>query len=297
MTLLLVCACAIGAHAQLLYRISGNGLDKPSYIVGTHHLASTQFVDKIVGVKEALAATDQVYGELTFETLANPDSMAYLQRAMMLPDGKHLKDVLTEAQYQKLNALLTKTIGADLTNPQLEAQLGQVSPMGIVTQLTLISYMMRHPGEFDPTNGFDQYFQTEAKKSGKPSLGLETIAFQAQVLFNGSSLERQVERLECYIDNKDFSDTMTEEMTKAFFAQDLAGIKKAMDEKLNNSCDDTPEEEAALISNRNADWLKKMPAIIAAKPTFFAVGAAHLPGDKGVLDGLRKLGYTVEGVK
>jgi uncharacterized protein YbaP (TraB family) len=40
-----------------------------------------------------------------------------------------------------------------------------------------------------------------------------------------------------------------------------------------------------------------MPAIIAAKPTFFAVGAGHLPGDKGVLDGLRKLGYTVEGVK
>lgn len=297
MTLLLLGTSVLVAHAQLLYRVSGNGLDKPSYVIGTHHLASTQFVDKIVGVKEALAATDQVYGELAFETLANPDSMAYLQRAMMLPEGKHLKDILTAAQYQKLNALLTKTITVDLTNPQLEAQLGQVSPMGIVTQLTLISYMMRHPGEFDPTNGFDQYFQTEAKKSGKPSIGLETMAFQAQVLFNGSSLERQIERLECYIDNKEFADMMTEDMTKAFYAQDLAGLKKAMDEKLNNGCDDTPEEEATLISNRNADWLKKMPAIMAAKPTFFAVGAGHLPGDKGVLEGLRRLGYTVEGVK
>jgi uncharacterized protein YbaP (TraB family) len=117
MSLLLMCACAIEAHAQLLYRVSGNGLDKPSYIIGTHHLASTQFVDKIVGVKEAMAATDQVYGELTFETLTNPDSMAYLQHAMMLPEAS------TEGQphrgaVPKAHALLTKP-SLDLTNPQL----------------------------------------------------------------------------------------------------------------------------------------------------------------------------------
>ena len=29
----------MGAQAQLLYKISGNGLTKPSYIVGTYHLA------------------------------------------------------------------------------------------------------------------------------------------------------------------------------------------------------------------------------------------------------------------
>ena len=54
---------------------------------------------------------------------------------------------------------------------------------------------------------------------------------------------------------------------------------------------------ALLIDNRNADWAAKMPAIMAAKPTFFAVGAGHLAGPKGVLQLLKDAGYTVEAVK
>ena len=90
---------------------------------------------------------------------------------------------------------------------------------------------------------------------------------------------------------------MMEDMAKAFYAQDLDALQKAMDEKLGNSCDSTPEEEAQLISNRNADWLAKMPAIMKERPTFFAVGAGHLPGEKGLLQLLRNAGYTVEGQK
>ena len=79
--------------------------------------------------------------------------------------------------------------------------------------------------------------------------------------------------------------------------KDLDALQKAMDEKLGNSCDSTPEEEAQLISNRNADWLAKLPAIMKERPTFFAVGAGHLPGEKGLLQLLRNAGYTVEGQK
>ena len=49
--------------------------------------------------------------------------------------------------------------------------------------------------------------------------------------------------------------------------------------------------------NRNADWVAKMPAIMSDKPTFFAVGAGHLPGEKGVLNLLKLAGYEVEAVK
>jgi uncharacterized protein YbaP (TraB family) len=229
--------------------------------------------------------------------MTTPDSIAYLQQAMMLPEGKRIKDVLTDEQYQKLNATLKSLLTVDLTNPQVEAQLGQLSPKAIGTQLTLLSYLTRHPGQFDPTNSFDQYFQTEALKNGKPVGGLETVAFQTKVLFGSTPLPRQIEQLVCTLDHWDFQNQLLDDMTKAFYGQDLVGIKQAMDEKLNNSCDDTPEEEALMIYDRNADWLNKMPAIMRDKATFFAVGAAHLPGDKGVLEGLKKLGYTVEGVK
>ena len=70
-----------------------------------------------------------------------------------------------------------------------------------------------------------------------------------------------------------------------------------MDEKRLNQCDYRPEEEDQLIYNRNANWAVLMPDIMAAKPTLFAVGAGHLPGEKGVLKLLQNAGFIIEGVK
>lgn len=49
--MLLVCAVTLGAQAQLLYKISGNGLKAPSYIIGTYHFADVKFTDSIPGLK------------------------------------------------------------------------------------------------------------------------------------------------------------------------------------------------------------------------------------------------------
>lgn len=296
-TFLLVLFCIIGVRAQLLYKISGNNLPRPSYIIGTHHLANVGFVNKIKGVNDALANTEQVYGELVWDNMTNADSAAYMKQQMTLPDGKTLKDVLSTKQYAKLNAYLKSAMQADLNNPVVKAKMGKLTPLAMVMQLTILSYMTKHIGEFDPTSTFDQYFQAQAKKNKEYVGGLETVAFQAKVLYESMPLQRQLVMLECFLDHTAFMEEMAEKMSKAFYAQDLNALKAAQDEKLNNSCDNTPEENDLLIYNRNADWLKKMPAIMAKAPTFFVVGALHLPGDKGVLDGLRKLGYTVEGVR
>lgn len=296
-TIFFVLFYIVGVHAQLLYKISGNNLPRPSYIIGTHHLANVGFVNKIKGVNDALTNTEQVYGELIWDNMINADSVAYMKQQMTLPDGKTLKDVLSTEQYTKLNAYLKSAMQADLNNPIVQAQMGKLTPLAMVMQLTILSYMTKHIGEFDPTSTFDQYFQAQAKKNKEYVGGLETVAFQAKVLYGSMPLQRQLVMLECFLDHTAFIEEMTEKMSEAFYAQDLNALKAAQDEKLNNSCDNTPEENDLLIYNRNADWLKKMPAIMAKAPTFFVVGALHLPGDKGVLDGLRKLGYTVEGVR
>ena len=297
MTMAACVVAAVSINAQLLYKISGNDLEKPSYIIGTHHLANVGFVEKINGVKEALTETEQVYGELKWDVMANPDSLKAMQEVMMLPEGQTLKTILTPEQYKRLDAFMTAKMGAGMSNPMVEAQMGKLTPMALVTQFQVLLFLMNHMGEFDPSNTFDQYFQAQAQKNNLPCGGLETMSFQAQVLYGSTPMERQVEQLMCLIDNEQFNVQMLEEMTKAFYAQDLDALKKAMDVKLGTSCDSTPEEEAALIDNRNADWLTKMPAIMKQAPTFFAVGAGHLPGEKGVLQLLRNAGYTVEGVK
>lgn len=297
MTMAACVVAAVSINAQLLYKISGNDLEKPSYIIGTHHLANVGFVEKINGVKEALTETEQVYGELKWDVMANPDSLKAMQERMMLPEGKTLKTILTPEQYKRLDAFMTAKMGAGMSNPMVEAQMGKLTPMTLVTQFQVLLFLMNHMGEFDPSSTFDQYFQAQTQKNNLPCGGLETMSFQAQVLYGSTPMERQVEQLMCLIDNEQFNVQMLEEMTKAFYAQDLDALKKAMDVKLGTSCDSKPEEEAALIDNRNADWLTKMPAIMKQAPTFFAVGAGHLPGEKGVLQLLRNAGYTVEGVK
>lgn len=285
------------ASAQLLYKISGKDLKAPSYIIGTFHLANATFVDKIAGVKDALTATDQVFGEVPFDDMLNPDTLKVIQAAMMLPDGQTLKTVLSAEQYKKLDAVLTQMMGVGLSNPQVSAQMGKMSPAALSAQLQVLMFMQKHMGEFDPLHGFDQYFQTQAKHNNEPIGGLETVAFQIALLYKSYDMQRQVEQLMCMIDNMDFYEKIVEKMAKAFYAQDIDALKAAMEEKLGNTCDATPKEWAQFNDNRNADWVRKMPAIMAAKPTFFAVGAGHLPGPKGVLQLLKDIGYTVEAVK
>ena len=122
------------------------------------------------------------------------------------------------------------------------------------------------------------------------------MAFQVETLFKGTPLERQKELLMCLVDNAAFMDEMDDRIISAFYSQNLDAIQEAMDLKLHNNCDSSPEEEDKLIYNRNANWLKMMPGLMSQKSTLFAVGAGHLPGEKGVLNLLRQAGYTVEGV-
>ncbi len=295
-TLALAAIASLSTSAQLLYKISGKGLTAPSYIVGTYHLAEASFVDSIPGMRRAMADCQQVYGELMMNELFAPDSLALLQQAMMLPGEMTLDSLLTADEMNRVNGFMRETIGLDMTNPQLAQQMGKMTPQALSVVFSVFSYI-KNGGKLDPENGFDNYFQKEAHAQGKTVGGLETMAFQIKALYEGKSLERQKELLLCQIDNSVFMDEMANRIVKAFYAQDLDGIKEAMDQKLHNSCDNSPEEDALLVDNRNADWLTKMPALMAQKPTLFAVGAAHLPGQKGVLNLLRQAGYTVEGVK
>ena len=152
-----------GANAQLLYKISGKDLTAPSYIIGTHHLANVGFVNKIAGVKDALTSTEQVYGEVRWDDMTNPDSLKVMQAAMMLPDGQSLKTVLSAEQYKKLDAVITQMMGVGLSNPQVGAQMGKMSPAALSTQLQVLMFMQKHMGEYDPSSTFDQYFQAQAK--------------------------------------------------------------------------------------------------------------------------------------
>ncbi len=295
-TLLSLLALSMASYGQLLYKISGNGLNKPSYLLGTYHFASSSYLDSIPGFHNAMKDVGQVCGEVETDLMNKPEVMGKMMKAMMLPDGVKLESMLDEKEMTALNSTLRSLLGADLTNPAVGAQMGKMTPAAINTQLVSLMYLKRNPN-FNLNDGIDAHVQTLAKKSGKSVLSLETVDQQMDILLCSQTLERQKELLMCLVNNQEYMMSLTNQIVDAYYSQDLDKIEELGDMKLNDQCDATEEENNVLIYGRNAQWMTKLPDIMAKKSTLFAVGAAHLVGEKGLIDLLKKAGYQVEGVK
>ena len=105
---------ALSANAQLLWKVSGNGLSSPSYIMGTHHLAPLSVKDGITGLQKAMDETQQVYGELkmsvsfmgfpSFPSLGAPLWSIFPHSTKMVPFEKAEK-------YVRLHGSLNLAVG------------------------------------------------------------------------------------------------------------------------------------------------------------------------------------------
>ena len=283
------------SQAQILYRISGKGLEKPSYIVGTYHLAPASFADSIPGMKTAIEGTQQVCGELDMMDAFKPENAARLMQSQMLPEGTTLSSLLTAEQLERLNKLLLEEMGSNLNDEAFAAQIDKMTPAALSTTLSLSSYMKKVES-FNPMELIDNYFQMLALQNGKAVKGFETVDFQMGVLF-GAPLEKQVNDLMCMVDHFKDTEEMVDLITTAYFSQDLTQIEEAMEQESKSDWGTTEEDEDILINNRNRNWVELMPDMMAEQPTLFVVGAGHLCGEKGVLKLLEKAGYTIEGMK
>ena len=294
LTAALIVSFAFSAQAQILYRISGNGLKSPSYIVGTYHLAPASFADSIPGMREAIENTNQVCGELDMMDAFKPENSARLLKAQMLPEGVTLSSLFTADQLKRLNALLLEVMGTNLEDEAFAAQMEKMTPVALSTTLTLTAYMKETPS-FNPMELIDNHFQTLALQSGKSVKGFETVDFQMGVLFD-APLEKQANDLMCTVDNFEEAQRIANRITTAYFTQNLQQIDELMEEESEMDCGTSEEDEEKLIYNRNRNWVELMPAMMTEQPTLFVVGAAHLCGEQGVLKLLEKAGYMVEGV-
>jgi len=141
----------------------------------------------------------------------------------------------------------------------------------------------------------EQVIMEEAKKYDKKIKGMETMAYQAGVL-DSIPYKLQAEQLVSYIDSEGKSteeDKQMKEMFEAYKKQDLKKLEALMVETDAGMSAFTD----ILLYHRNANWVKKIKPILPDKSLVIAVGAGHLPGEKGLISLLRKEGYTVAPVE
>lgn len=289
----LLLSCTTGATSEkgssLLWKISGNGLQKPSYLFGTHHLVPVSFLDSISGIEAAFDETEQTVGELDMGDMA--EMQMQIMAAGMLPPEVTYETLLSPEDRVLLDSMLRAVVGVGLD------QLGQLKPAMLSNLITISLYQQYYPSVASAQN-IDYYFQEEALRRSRPVVGLETAEDQIYVLLNLQSLERQSELLMCTIKHPEMLKEQMDEMQVAYHAQDIHSLfdlyKK---ETPDDPCPSTDEEKNALNHDRNQRWLDQLPSIMEEKSSFIAVGCLHLPGEEGLIEGLRKLGYKVEAVK
>ena len=110
---LFICV-AFSANAQLLWKVSGNGLNQPSYIIGTHHLAPFSIMDSIAGLKKAMNETQQVYGEIKMSEMQSPATMEKMQKAMMIESDTTLNSLLSPKDFETANKFCKENLMVDL---------------------------------------------------------------------------------------------------------------------------------------------------------------------------------------
>jgi hypothetical protein len=87
---------------------------------------------------------------------------------------------------------------------------------------------------------------------------------------------------------------MTRQLVQLYVRQDLDGIDSLSKKEDGGGISGYMD---LLLYARNRKWAKNLDTLLGKKSMLIAVGAAHLPGAGGLIDLLRKEGYTVEPVK
>ena len=283
-TILALSLMCLTSNAQLVWKISGNGIKKPSYILGTHHGCPFTYCDSIPGLMKAFDKVDNIIGEINMIEFAemSPERMQKMQAMMMMPADTSLLSLFSTEEAAKVNEWLGKKMGASLE------MLSVMKPMTIMVTVQNKEMMEVIP-EIATMTTIDKYMQTLGQRKGKTIGELETADYQMELLY-GNSLEEQADALLEMIDHGD-SKGLLQQLTNAYKSQNLDTLWKVFQEQM------TGYEYDAIVKVRNLNWEKQMKEILPKQTTLFVVGAGHLPGEYGMINLLREAGYKVKPVK
>src|SRR5690554_845879 len=78
---------------SLMWKVSGNGLENPSYLFGAHHLIPVSFLDSVAGIDNAFENTEQTVGELDMSNMA--EMQMELMRHSQFPEGVTYESLLS----------------------------------------------------------------------------------------------------------------------------------------------------------------------------------------------------------
>ncbi len=266
-------AQAASYEKGLLWKIERDGM-RPSYVFGTMHSEDERVIDLPSEVKQVFDASSSY----TMEVVLDMNAALEMSQAMMLTDGRNLKNLLGADLYGKVAPLMD-------ARGVPEIVLQQFKPWAVFVTLSMPP----------PKTGIflDAMLNQEAETQKKKVHGLETVAEQLGV-FEKMSIKDQVAMVADTVKHQAEMADAIEELLKVYLKRDLRGLQDVNAKYM--AVDDPALGDKlmeTLIDARNVRMVDRMQARFKEGNAFVAVGALHLPGENGILNMLAKKGYRV----
>ena len=286
----------------LLWKAEGNG--NTLYLLGSIHTDRGNLYPFHKQLRDIITGVELAAFELDFNSQEGIDEFTAMQ---MYSDGTTLKDHIDPEIYQEVVEALVP-----LGTP--EEQVAQFKPWALANTFTALS--MLDETSSDNAMALDLYVSAKASNLGTQVEGIETYAFQGKI-FDDLSDEYQENYLAMTLSmylGMDAAEGLSDE-EKAEYEAALKEQDEAVDRWMEQwktrdteaFANDYPKD--VIQSNTSDELNSKLfegrdPNMIAwadrylkqdgAHTGLMTVGAGHMIGKTGVVQGLKDLGYTVE---
>ncbi len=259
--------------------------DSTLYILGTVHLLKPETVWHTDKLDAAMAEATELWLELpTTDPMAMAGEMMPLVTQYGLSPANPLSRQLTPAEMKTLDEA-AKLAGLS------GAQLNVFRPW--FAALTISNAAMTRAG-YDPMSGVDSKVEAAFKARNIKPKGLETAEMQIKV-FAGMQPDQELRYLRETIEEYENAPVELDKMVTQWAAADLVGLEAMFVTEMKT---EEPDLYAALLTNRNANWVTQIEGILAGKGVaFMAVGAGHMIGPDSVIAMLEAKGIKAERVQ
>lgn len=263
-------------NKSLLWKITGKNIKKPSFLFGTIHMLCQDDYIWTPTMEASLKRANEVCFEMDMD---DPNMMVTVATGMIDASGKTLKDYFTTEQYAKIDQYVTDSLGMSLDLFQ------QMKPVALQSLFATSAVSCTN------TVSYEAKIMEKAQQQKKEVTGLEEASEQL-ALFDSLPIDSVVaDLLETVSQGKAQKDEYAL-MLAAYKKQDLPALYALINEAGGNGLD-----LGKFLTDRNEKWIVRMEERMEQKSIFFAVGAGHLWGDKGVIQLLKEQGYDVTPLK
>lgn len=250
-----------------LYKITGPGLPV-SFIFGTMHVRDRTAYTFAEDALTAMKNCSHYYAEMNLDMAAEQINLSHYS----FPENTRLSDLIKPGHYNRLTRMLKKSFEYDLDFHQ------SLYPIIIINQLTEI--ILREDNHL----ALDHFLWLKAKEQGMITGGVETVESQLSTL-RTLDMETQIQMLKEVGKNPKKFRTGISKLSEHYKNGDLKMLYKLSKRGLGKM-------KGALLYQRNSEMSKAILAQLET-PSFFAIGAAHLAGARGVLNLVKQTGIKV----